>query len=104
MLTIYKNPLVINNIKWQLNQSFAKKDLALTKQIIGIRIYEYKKEKKLHMLQELFIKKVFHRFNINKAKTISSHLATYIKLSTKKNPSTNIKKKLWLLWKFTIQT
>lgn len=57
------------------------KDLALTKQIIGIRIYEYKKEKKLYMSQEL------------KVKTISSQLATRVKLSNKKNPSTNINKK-----------
>jgi hypothetical protein len=93
MLTIDKNPLIINNMKWQLSQSFVMKDLALTKQILGNRIYEEKKEK-LHLSQELFIEKVLHRFNMNKAKTTTFHLTTYIKLRTKKNPSTNIK-----IWK-----
>jgi hypothetical protein len=32
---------------------------------------------------------VLERFNMNKAKVVSSPLATHFKLSTKQNPSTN---------------
>jgi hypothetical protein len=59
MLTIDKNPLIINNMKWQLNQSFAMKDLALTKQILGNRIYEGKKKKRSCIYHKSFLLKKY---------------------------------------------
>ena len=68
------------------------KDLGPTKQILGIRIFRDRKEKKLYMSQEQYIEKVLERFNMNKAKVVSSPLATHFKLSTKQSPSTDKEK------------
>ena len=57
------------------------KDLGPVKKILGIRIERDRASKKLYMSQEQYIKKVFERFNISKAKVVSSPLASHFKLS-----------------------
>ena len=65
------------------------KDLGPTKQILGIRIIQEKKAKKLCLSQEKYIEKILQKFNMNKSKTSSSPLVTHIRLSIKKNLLTN---------------
>lgn len=92
MLIVGRNPSRIDKLKKQLSKFFAMKDLGPTKQILGIRIYRDRKEKKLYMSQEQYIEKVLERFNMNNAKVVSSPLATHFKLSTNQSPSTNKEK------------
>ncbi|GKA54879.1 putative RNA-directed DNA polymerase [Tanacetum coccineum] len=94
MLIVGKNIGRIAQLKRDLSKSFSMKDLGPTKQIIGIRIFRDRGAKKLHISQEQFIKKVLCRFNMDKAKVVSSPLTTNFKLTNKDCPSskTNIEK------------
>ncbi|CAH9138542.1 unnamed protein product, partial [Cuscuta epithymum] len=71
----------------QLSKSFAMKDLGPAKQILGIRITRDRALKKLHMSQEQYIEKVLRRFNMDKAKEVSSPLTTNFRLTDKDCPS-----------------
>ncbi|GJX71625.1 hypothetical protein Tco_0308796 [Tanacetum coccineum] len=75
-------------------RSFSMKDLGPAKQIIGIRIFRDRGAKKLHISQEQYIEKVLCRFNMDKAKVVSSPLTTNFKLTDKDCPSSkkNIEK------------
>ncbi|KAL6314361.1 hypothetical protein AAG906_021191 [Vitis piasezkii] len=84
--------ILIDNLKKQLSKSFAMKDLGLVKRILGIRIEQDRASKKLCMLQEQYIEKVLARFNMSKAKVVSSPLASHFKLSSRHSPSTNKEK------------
>ncbi|GJR09098.1 putative RNA-directed DNA polymerase [Tanacetum coccineum] len=76
-----------------LSKSFSMKDLGLTKQIIGIRIFHDRGAKKLHISQEQYIKKVLCRFNMDKAKVVVPSYSNF-KLTDKDCPSSkkNIEK------------
>ncbi|GJW71982.1 putative RNA-directed DNA polymerase [Tanacetum coccineum] len=77
-----------------LSKSFAMKDLEPAKQILGIRIFRDRGAKKLHISQEQYIEKVLRRFNMDKAKVVSSPLTPNFKLTDKDCPSSkkNIEK------------
>ncbi|GJU02467.1 putative RNA-directed DNA polymerase [Tanacetum coccineum] len=94
MLIVGKNIGRIAQLKRDLSKSFSVKDLGPTKQIIGIRILCDRGAKKLHISQEQYIKKVLCRFNMDKAKVVSSPLTTNFKLTDKDCPSSkkNIEK------------
>jgi hypothetical protein len=92
MLIVGMNSSRIDRLNKQLSQSFAMKDLGPAKQIFGVRIHRCRKDKKLFISHEQYIKKVLERFNMNKAKVVSSPFATQFKLSTKQNPSTDEEK------------
>ncbi|GJZ24834.1 hypothetical protein Tco_0562293, partial [Tanacetum coccineum] len=64
------------------------------KQILGIRIFRDRGAKKLHISQEQYIEKVLRRFNMDKAKVVSSPLTPNFKLTDKDCPSSkkNIEK------------
>ena len=68
------------------------KDLGPAKKIIGIRIERDRASKKLYMSQEQYIEKVLERFNMSKAKVVSSPLASHFKLSCRHSPSTDKEK------------
>jgi hypothetical protein len=87
MLIVGMNSLRIDRLKKQLSQSFVMKDLGPAKQILGVCIHRCRKDKKVFISHEQYIEKVFERFNMNKAKVVSSPLATRFKLSTKQSPS-----------------
>ncbi|GJT46799.1 retrovirus-related pol polyprotein from transposon TNT 1-94 [Tanacetum coccineum] len=89
MLIVCKNVGRIPQLKRDLSKSFAMKDFGPAKQIIGIRILCYRGAKKLHISQEQYIEKVLCRFNIDKAKVVSSPLNTNFKLTNKDCPSSN---------------
>ncbi|GJU87267.1 putative RNA-directed DNA polymerase [Tanacetum coccineum] len=82
------------NLKQYLSKSFAMKDLGPAKQILGIRIFRDKGDKKLHISQEQYIEKLLRRFNMDKAKVVSSPLTPNFKLTDKDCPSSkkNIEK------------
>ena len=70
-----------------MGKSFAMKDMGAAKQILVIRIICDRKEKKLWLSQEHYIKRVLQRFHMEKAKVVSTPLATHFKLSSKQSPS-----------------
>ncbi|PHT36950.1 hypothetical protein CQW23_24650 [Capsicum baccatum] len=65
------------------------KDLGPAKQIFGMQIVRGRKAKKLWLSQEKYIQKVLRRFNMDKAKVVSTPLAMHFKLSTKQCPSSD---------------
>nr|GFA41013.1 retrovirus-related Pol polyprotein from transposon TNT 1-94 [Tanacetum cinerariifolium] len=81
-------------LKRDLSKYFAIKDLGPAKQILGIRTFRDRGAKKLHISQEQYIEKVLRRFNMDKAKVVSSPLTPNFKLTDKDCPSfkKNIKK------------
>ncbi|KAL6323545.1 hypothetical protein AAG906_039125 [Vitis piasezkii] len=91
-ILIVVNVSRIDNLKKQLGKSFAMKDLGPVKRILGIRIERDRASKKLCMLQEQYIEKVLARFNMSKAKVVSSPLASHFKLSSRHSPSTDKEK------------
>nr|GEW73389.1 retrovirus-related Pol polyprotein from transposon TNT 1-94 [Tanacetum cinerariifolium] len=94
MLIVGKNIGRIAQLKRDLSKSFAMKDLGPAKQILGIRIFRDRGAKKLHISQEQYIEKVLRRFNMDKAKVVSSPLTPNFKLTDKDCPSSkkNIEK------------
>ena len=58
MLIVGKNVSRIDKLKKKLGKSFSMKDMGATKQILGIRIIRDRKEKKLWLSQEHYIKRV----------------------------------------------
>ena len=92
MLIVGRSTSRIEKLKQQLSHSFAMKDLGPAKQILGIRIIRDRKAKKLYLSQEKYIEKILQKFNMDKSKTVSSPLATHIRLSIKQRPLTNEEK------------
>ena len=95
MLIIGKNVSMIDRLKEQLGKSFAMKDMGAAKQILGIRIIRDRNEKKLWLSQKHYIKRVLQRFHMEKAKVVSTPLATHFKLSSKQSLS-NEDEKLYM--------
>ncbi|KAK0597024.1 hypothetical protein LWI29_021057 [Acer saccharum] len=93
MLIIGRNSSRIDKLKMQLSKAFAMKDLGPAKQILGIRIHREMNSKKLYLSQEKYIEKVLQRFNMDKAKAVSSPLATHFKLNIEQCRSTDVEKK-----------
>ncbi|KAH9307354.1 hypothetical protein KI387_035265, partial [Taxus chinensis] len=88
MLVAGKNMQEIKVLKKQLSESFAMKDLGAAKQILGMRISRDRKERKLTLSQEEYIKKVLERFNMQDAKPVGTPLASHFKLSKEQCPKT----------------
>ena len=86
MLIVGKNVSKIDRLNEQLGKSFTMKDMGAVKQILGIRIIRDRKEKKLWLSQEHYIKRVLHRFHMEKAKVVSTPIATHFKPSSKQIP------------------
>ena len=81
MLTAGSSIEEINNLKKQLSKQFAMKDLGAVKQIIGMRITIDKANGILKLSQREYVKKILSKFNINKAKLVSTHLGSHFRLS-----------------------
>lgn len=89
MLIVGRNSSRIDRLKKQLSKSFAMKDLGPAKKILGIRICRDRVNKKLYISHEQYIEKVIERFNMSKAKAVSSPLATHFKLGVHQSPTTD---------------
>ncbi|KAH9320560.1 hypothetical protein KI387_015199, partial [Taxus chinensis] len=83
-----KNMQEIKVLKKQLSESFDMKDLGAARQILGMRITRDRKEQKLTLSQEEYIKKVLDRFNMLDAKPVGTPLAGHFKLSKEQCPKT----------------
>ena len=78
----------INNLKKQLSKQFAMKDLGVAKQILAMRTIRDKANGTLKLSQSEYVKKVLSRFNMNKAKLVSTPLGSHFKLSKEQSPKT----------------
>ncbi|RVW73359.1 Retrovirus-related Pol polyprotein from transposon TNT 1-94 [Vitis vinifera] len=83
----------IDKLKKELSKSFEMKDLGSARQILGIKISRNKTNGKLWLSQESYIEKVLGKFNMGKAKPMSSSLGSHLKLSSKQSPSSEKEKK-----------
>ena len=79
-------------LKDELSKSAAMKDLDEAKQVLGMQISLDRETKMLWLSQEGYIKKMFQRFNMDKAKPVSSLLANHFWMSSQQCPSTDVKK------------
>jgi hypothetical protein len=64
----------INNLKKQLSEQFAMKDLGAAKQILGMRIIRDRANGTLKLSQTEYVKKVLSRFSMDEAKSVSTPL------------------------------
>ena len=69
------------------------KDLGSASQILGIKISRDRTNGKLWLSQESYIEKVLDKFNMGKAKPVSSPLGSHLKLGSKQSPSSEKEKK-----------
>lgn len=88
MLVVGQNVGRIASLKQQLSKTFSMKELGPAKHILGMQIVRDRKARKLWLSQEAYIKKVLQRFNMEKAKPVSTPLALHFKLSKEQCPST----------------
>ncbi|VVA10754.1 PREDICTED: Retrovirus-related Pol poly from [Prunus dulcis] len=87
MLIVGQNSDKISKLKKELSKSFAMKDLGPAKQILGMSISRDRKNRKLRLSQESYIEKVLKRFNMDKAKPVSTPFPSHFKLSSKQSPT-----------------
>lgn len=92
MLIIGRDTNKIDRLKKDLSKSFAMKDMGPVKQMLGMRISRDRKIKKLWLSQERYIERMLERFNMEKAKPISSPLANHFKLTNKQCPTSEREK------------
>lgn len=92
MLIVGQNASRIDRLKQELSKSFDMKDLGPARKILGISISRDRKARKLWLSQEKYIEKVLERFRMENAKSVSTPLATHMKLSVKQSPSTDKEK------------
>ncbi|KAI5315215.1 hypothetical protein L3X38_044391 [Prunus dulcis] len=87
MLIVGQNSDKINKLKKELSKSFAMKDLGPAKRILGMSISRDRKNRELRLSQESYIEKVLKRFNMDKAKPVSTPFPSHFKLSSKQSPT-----------------
>ena len=92
MLIVGRDTGKIDKLKKELSKSFEMKDLGPASQILGIKISRDRKNGKLWLSQESYIKKVLDTFNMNKVKPVSSLLGSHLKLSSKQSLSSEKEK------------
>ncbi|CAL1379209.1 unnamed protein product [Linum trigynum] len=92
MLIVGRNVREIDRLKKELSKSFAMKDLGPAKQILGMRISRDRRNGKIWLSQERYIERVLERFNMSKAKAVSTPLGGHFKLSVKHCPTSDEEK------------
>ena len=80
----------IKNLKRKLSKQFEMKDLKSAKQILGMRITGDRVKGNLKLLQE-YVRKVLSRFNMDKAKYVSTPLGSHFRLCKDQSPKTDKK-------------
>ncbi|RVW25426.1 Retrovirus-related Pol polyprotein from transposon TNT 1-94 [Vitis vinifera] len=89
MLIVRRDTGKIDKLKKELSKTFEIKDLGSASQILSIKISRDRTNGKLWLSQESYIEKVLDKFNIGKAKPVSSPLGSHLKLSSKQSPSSS---------------
>eukprot|EP00253_Pinus_taeda_P004954 PITA_04954 len=82
MLIVGHDKNKINRLKKYLGSKFVMKDLGLAQQILGMQIMCDRKNKRLWLSHEKYMKKVLHKFNMKDTKPVGTSLAAHFKLST----------------------
>jgi len=93
MLIVAPNMEEIVRLKEQLGLAFEMKDLGATKRILSMEISRDRPNRKLFLSQKEFAKKVICRFGMEKAKIVSTPLATHFKLLATPSPKSKHEKK-----------
>jgi len=93
MLIAASNMEEIVRLKEQLGSAFEMKDLGAAKRILGMEISRDRPNRKLFLSQKEFAGKVIRRFGMEKAKIVSTPLATHFKLSAAMSPKSEHEKK-----------
>ena len=83
MLVVVQHACRIKELKQELKKSFAMKDFGTARQILGMQIVWDRDATKLWFSQEKYIQKVLCRFNMDKAKVVSTPLDMHFKLHTR---------------------
>ena len=74
----------IDNLKRELSNSFAMKDLGSGKQILGMKISRDRKTEKLWLSQEAYVEKVLEIFSMNKTESICSVIVLQVRKRNKR--------------------
>ena len=82
----------IDSLKKELSKSFVMKDLGLTKQILGMKIFSDRKFVKLQLFEKAYVERILEKFNTSKTKFICSPLAGHFKLSSEYYPTSEKEK------------
>ncbi|KAL0368121.1 UNVERIFIED_CONTAM: Retrovirus-related Pol polyprotein from transposon TNT 1-94 [Sesamum calycinum] len=81
MLIAAKNMYDVLALKALLSQEFDMKDLDVATKILGMEIHRDRGSRKLWLSQRGYVEKVLDRFEMRKAKPVSTQLANHFKLS-----------------------
>ena len=92
MLIVGQDRNKIAALKKDLGESFAMKDLGQARQILGMKITRDRPKKLLRLSQERYVERVLERFNMHKAKPVSTPLGGHFKLSSKQSPTSEKEK------------
>ncbi|WZZ37770.1 hypothetical protein YC2023_034029 [Brassica napus] len=92
MLIVGQDRNKIAALKKDLGRCFVMKDLGQARQILGMNITRNKPKKLLWLSQERYVERVLERFNMHKAKPVSTPLGGHFKLSSKQSPTSEKEK------------
>ena len=92
MLIVGQDRNKIAALKKDLRRCFAMKDLGQARQILGMKITRDRPKKLLWLSQERYVERVLERFNMHKAKPVSTPLGGHFKLSSKQSPTSEKEK------------
>ena len=76
----------IKGLKRQLAHAFSMKDLGAGKQILGMKIFRYRKNRTLTLSQADYVEKVLQCFSMENAKAVSTPLPGHLKLTKEMYP------------------
>ena len=88
MLIAATNKHEICNLKALLSGEFEMKDLGPLKKILGMEIQTDKKNRKLYLCQEKYLKDVLQRFGMENSKSERIPLGAHFKFSANQSPQT----------------
>ena len=83
MLIVGHDKNMINMLNKYFGSKFVMKDLGPAQQILGMRIMHDRKNKRLWLSQEKYVRNVLNRFNMKDSKPFCTPLVTHVKMSTK---------------------
>ncbi|KAE8683864.1 hypothetical protein F3Y22_tig00111166pilonHSYRG00202 [Hibiscus syriacus] len=86
MLVASKSKEEVQKIKDMLNSEFDMKDLGPATKILGMEITRDIKKSSLFLSQKSYIQKVLTRFNMNKAKKVTTPIGQHFRLSNSQAP------------------
>ncbi|GKV22443.1 hypothetical protein SLEP1_g32316 [Rubroshorea leprosula] len=92
MIIIGNNPIYVSTLKAQLAGEFDMKDLGAMNQILGMKVFRDREDRKIWLNQKNYIERVLQRFNMQNAKPVSTPFPVHIKLSSEYSPSTEVEK------------